>query len=136
VIVLLEDNAERCRAMIAAIKSVWRDCPIQCFGSAPSFITKLDEFLPSVALISLDHDLGPTRDGFDPGVGRDVSKTLAQRKPACPVIIHSTNVAGASAMKFDLEDAGWRVTAIAPYGDLEWIERSWLPAVRKLLLLA
>jgi hypothetical protein len=36
-------------------------------------------------------------------------------------------------MKFDLEEAGWRVKQVAPYDDLAWVEEAWLPALRELL---
>ena len=132
-IVLLEDNDERRAAMIAALGSLAPDFPLKCFDIAPGLIAKLDQLLPRAVLFSLDHDLGPARNGIDPGVGRDVAQSLALHAPVCPVIIHSTNVTGASAMKFDLDNAGWNVTLIAPYGDLEWIQQSWFPTVRKLL---
>ena len=53
------------------------------------------------------------------------------RPPRCPVIIHSTNVAGAAGMQQDLEDASWKVSTVLRYGDLNWVREAWLPQERQ-----
>lgn len=66
----------------------------------------------------------------DSGTGRDIADWLARTEPVWPVVIHSTNTAAAEGMQFVLEDAGWNVRRIAPYGDLEWINDIWLRTIR------
>ena len=68
----------------------------------------------------------------DPGDGRDVAEFLAGQTPCCPVLIHSTNGPAADSMYFTLDDAGWTVDKIAPFGE-DWIEAYWRPTVVPLL---
>jgi hypothetical protein len=70
----------------------------------------------------------------DPGTGLEVANYLAQQRPVCPVIIHSTNTRAAIAMERALADAGWSVTRVPPYGDLDWVREAWLPAARRNIL--
>ena len=105
--------------------------------NAPDTIGWLREHPDTAALIVLDHDLGPSRVGdgerFEPGIGRHESDYLLELAPSCPVLIHSTNGPAAFGMQFSLEAAGWSVTRVYPFDDLEWIERDWFPEVVRLL---
>lgn len=135
-LVMLEDDARRTEAMVAALQ---RECdlPIVLYDTAPDLVEWLRTGLSGARLLLLDHDLGPSRlrngERFEPGIGRDVADFLAERMPVCPVLIHSSNVPAAQGMQFCLERAGWTVTRIYPFDDLEWVERDWLPEVRRLL---
>jgi hypothetical protein len=134
-IVILEDNADRAAEMRAVLHEFDSKIQISFFDNAMAFCAQLKQIVGGAALISLDHDLGATRNVngrvVDPGVGRDVSRELAKQRPRCPVIIHSTNVAGAPGMRQDLTDAGWTVSTVVPYGNLTWVREAWLPQVRQ-----
>jgi hypothetical protein len=90
--------------------------------------------LDGLRLIVLDHDLEllPAADGqlVDPGTGRDVADYLAAQAPVCPIVIHTTNAPAGVGMQTVLEEAGWTVTRVVPYGSHEWIGQTWLRAVR------
>jgi ADP-ribosylglycohydrolase len=132
-ILMLEDNDERITAFqkIAGVLGdgfelkVWRD--------APSMINECEEFFPTTALISLDHDLNSTPGAkTDPGTGVDVARFLGDFMPVCPVLLHSSNTDRVYSMHNELRFAGWIVDRVGPIG-VNWIETSWLSAVRKLL---
>jgi hypothetical protein len=115
-------------------------CPqkeLVLFDNAPDTIEWLEKNLSSVILISLDHDLGPNRERngkvLDPGTGRDVVDCLVTQDPVCPVIVHSTNYVARDGMIFALEGAGWEVSYVSPYNDLEWIGEVWAEEVKKRL---
>ena len=96
-------------------------------------IEEVDVYLPSAHLISLDHDLYPEAgDTEDPGDGLEVAKHLAERKPQCPTIIHSSNADRRNMMAGEFELAGCPTTVVAPLG-ADWIEVDWSQAVRSLL---
>ena len=100
-------------------------------------IALLAERASETTLVSLDHDLKALRDADgkwrDAGTGRDVADWLARNGPACPVIVHSSNGFAARCMVLVLDDAGYRTERIVPWGDLDWVEASWLPAVIEML---
>jgi hypothetical protein len=104
------------------------------FENSPDMIVWLSDHLHRVHVLSLDHDLGPNqlRDGesFDPGIGRDVADFLATRPPQCHVILHTTNHLAAPGMRRVLEDAGWTVSHVVPYGDLDWVREMWIEEVQ------
>jgi hypothetical protein len=134
---ILEDNAERAEAMCTEVRRRAPGVEAVVFDNAPDMIRWLPGNLSALVLLSLDHDLGPSRerDGrvFNPGTGRVVASVLAAMEPACPVVIHSTNVDGALGTKFCLQDAGWSAERIIPSDDLEWIATDWGPRVAELL---
>ena len=133
-IVILEDEPRRRRAMRAALADRLPQYPPRFFTTAAEAARYLDDHLDRVLLVVLDHDLDPIsvhpRRSLDAGTGRDVADFLAARPPACPVVIHTTNRPAAVGMEAELADAGWDVSVVIPYGDLEWIAEEWLPAVR------
>jgi hypothetical protein len=107
------------------------------FDEAPAMIAWLGAHLEECALISLDHDLGPSRrideEFRDPGTGRDVADFLAARKPACPVIVHTSNPLARVGMELALQSAGWKVVRVYPQFDTDWIGTHWLAVVLELL---
>lgn len=108
-----------------------------CHDNSPDFLAWLRANFDAVRILSLDHDLGPSRvrdDGerWEPGTGMDVVDYLVTRKPAFPVIVHSSNPVSVPTMLRCLQEAGWSAHRAVPLGD-DWIERDWLSIVRTLL---
>ena len=136
-ICILEDDSQRVAAMRACLQDRVSDAHGVFFDRADAITAWLGEHLPSVGLVSLDHDLelisGPGGGLVDPGDGRDAAKFLAQREPWCPVIVHTSNAAGALSMTCTLQAAGWHVVRVVPADDLKWIEQAWLWMVKGLL---
>lgn len=132
VLPVLEDDEGRRTAM----REAWNDAelPLTFFATAAEMIRFLTVEWDRVAAVSLDHDLemieGAPGARFDPGSGRDVADFLAGRSPAFRVVVASTNVPASVGMVAVLEESGWSVERITPYGDLEWVDEVWLPAMK------
>ena len=113
---------------------------IEFFEESQKMVDFLEaENLQDVAFIALDHDLemirGREGEWMDPGTGLDVAKWLAnQSAPLCPVVVHTTNSQAASQMMDLLIESKWAAERIVPFGDLEWIDAEWFPAVRKAIV--
>lgn len=136
-IVILEDNADRCRVMRDCINDRFPQYPVLCFRSASAMTEYLERSLDRVIAISLDHDLEPETldsDEADPGTGRDVANFLATRPPTCPIVIHTTNTFGALGMKDVLEQAGWQTYPVSPFDDTAWIAQVWFPTMRRAIV--
>lgn len=133
-VAVLEDDERRREGMARILAAEVPQHEPVFFDNAPEMIAWLREHLPEVALLCLDHDLGPNRrrgdSVFDPGCGRDVVDAIAGQAPCCPVVIHTTNSLAAPGMVFALEAGGWRVERVVPFSDLEWLTVAWLPVVR------
>lgn len=138
VIAILEDNSERWTAMQPLLQDRFHQFEIRCFGASLEMIEFLRQRLPEVIAISLDHDLEllPGENGrtIDPGTGREVTSFLAEQKPVCPVIIHTTNTVAAVGMEMDLQDAGWKTLRVIPMNDTEWIADDWFPVIRRVVV--
>ncbi|MBN2377210.1 MAG: hypothetical protein JXD22_12460 [Sedimentisphaerales bacterium] len=136
-IVILDDDAERVEMMRQEITKRFPDFDYVFFDNAPDMIAWLRDSLEKVAVISLDHDLGPNQERagrvFDPGTGRDVVDFLESHKPDCPVLIHTTNQYGGDGMKYALEDFGWSVKRVIPMNDLSWIKDEWIEKIADLI---
>lgn len=136
-IAILDDEPERIAEMGRCLARCGSGCEVIAFDNAPDMVAWLADHLESVQLIGLDHDLGPTRmrdDAiFDPGTGRDVADWLAERAPACPILIHTTNAFAAPGMVLALESAGWRCARVSPYGDLDWVAEVWVDEASSLM---
>ncbi len=132
-IVVLDDESERIDEMTRCLLTRFPNYKLVVFDNAPDLIAWIEDHLPDVRLICLDHDLGPNRrrgdEVFDPGTGRDVADYLAKCQPVCPVIIHTTNSMAAPGMTLVLDDSGWQNTRMIPYNDTEWISTDWINAV-------
>ncbi len=73
-ILILEDDPRRVERFLAAIKIIDNTINIRVWSNARIMIQEVDAYLPEARLISLDHDLIPTRDDIeDPGDGLDVA---------------------------------------------------------------
>jgi CheY-like chemotaxis protein len=136
-IAVLEDNEDRIVAMRSCLRDKFPFYELSFFLSAPEAIDWLKDHASSVICLSLDHDLEPALGapaGTDPGTGREVADFLADRDAGFPIIVHSTNLHAAIGMEAVLEEVGWSVERVAPYGDLEWVTASWLPAIRNAIV--
>jgi hypothetical protein len=137
-IAILEDNKDRAAVMRDRLADRFRQYEVRVFDESATMIRFLGEYLADTVVISLDHDLemipGPDGHCTDPGTGREVADFLAGRKPACPVILHTTNSDAAAGMEMVLRDARWKTRRVVPFGDLEWIDTLWFPAVRRAIV--
>jgi hypothetical protein len=138
-IAILEDNLDRRCAM-----QRWLDDRLYMyqhlfFDEAAEMVAWLEQYRGECLIIGLDHDLElkQTPDGrwADPGTGRMVADYLAaQLPPLCPVLVHSSNGPAADGMVALLQETGWQVDAVRPYADTKWIDETWWPAFRRMLL--
>jgi hypothetical protein len=137
-IVILEDNADRQAVMRACIADRFYTFDAQIFDDASEMIRFLETNLGETLVISLDNDLdlkpGPDGRSVDPGEGRQVAEFLAKQKPVCPVIIHTTNTNAADAMTEALTAAGWKTRRVIPFDDMNWIESTWFPVMRRAIV--
>jgi hypothetical protein len=132
-LLLLEDNAERIERFAAVLRALEPPLPFQVWRNAWHMIRDMEVFLAQAHVLSLDHDLDPEEgDESDPGTGWDVTRYLAARKPACPVIIHTSNGERATWMEGEFERGGWIYQRVPPLGE-DWIEHDWRQAVRRCL---
>lgn len=133
----LEDNEERCAEMERLLAEAIPDAELEFFDNAPDMIAWLARHLDSVALVSLTHDLGPSRfrDGmlFDPGIGRDVTDFLVEMDRPFPVVAHTAAGSRSRDMLQPLDLAGWPTVLVEPKRDLKWIAADWVPSVAELL---
>lgn len=132
-ILILEDNDERIAAFQKAVAALGDGFGVKVWRDAPSMMAECESFFPTAVLISLDHDLNPQPGATaDPGTGLDVAKFLAECRPVCPLIIHSTNADRAHSMHSELRFADWFAERVGPIGN-DWIETLWLRKAREFL---
>lgn len=132
-ILILEDNDQRIAAFQKAVAALGDDFELKVWRDAPSMMAECESFFPTTALISLDHDLNPQSGAMtDPGTGLDVAKFLAECRPVCPLIIHSTNADRAHSMHNELRFADWFAERVGPMGN-DWVEKLWLRKAREFL---
>ena len=106
-ILILEDNDERIASFQKTVAAFGEGFELKVWKDAPSMIAECEAFFPTTALISLDHDLIPTRGAtVDPGTGADVARFLGDFMPVCPVLIHSSNTDRVYSMHNELRFAG------------------------------
>jgi hypothetical protein len=100
-------------------------------------IAWLARHIEEVDLVSLAHDLGPSRfrDGmlFDPGTGRDVTDFLVEMDRSFPVIVHTSNSVAGLRMLTMLEDAEWPCFRIEAKENPDWVKAEWAPLVAEVL---
>ncbi len=134
-IAILEDNEERQAAMRRCLADRFHRFEAVLFDRPAEMIAWLRTELPNTLLISLDHDFDLLPDPVtgtltDPGTGREVADFLSANPPSCPILIHTSNHHAAEGMRRVLGESGWSTQVIAPFDDLEWIEKTWFRAVR------
>lgn len=133
-ILVLDDDSERLAGFRAAHARLGGEHELRTWSSAPRMIADLERWLSGARLVSLDHDLYKTDENdADLGTGRMVADFLAQRPPACPAIVHSTNTDAAWGMHNVLSRARWQVEIVHHLNEPSWIEDRWLPVARRLL---
>ncbi len=127
---ILEDEQERIDRFLAVLGSGWL---VKFWRNVHLMIQEAPEYLKNVDLISLDHDLYVVNPNeADPGDGLDVAKWLAEQKPTCPVIVHSSNSDRAHCMLGEFELGGWQAKYVYPVGD-DWIESYWIKVVNEFI---
>jgi hypothetical protein len=136
-VAILDDDTTRCAEMERSLTQALPDATPEFFDSAPDMIAWLARHIDDVALVSLTHDLGPSRfrDGmlFDPGTGRDVTDFLIEMDRSFPVIVHTTAGPRSKSMLTLLEHAEWPCVQVEPKGDSGWIGNEWAPCVAEML---
>jgi hypothetical protein len=136
-VAILDDDKDRCVEMAKSLTQAVPEAELEYFDNAPDMIAWLARHLDNVALVSLTHDLGPSRfrDGmlFDPGTGRDVTDFLVEMERTFPVVVHTPAGSRNRDMLLPLEHAGWPCSRIESKKNIEWIRTGWTPQVAKLL---
>ncbi len=129
-VLMLEDDRDRLQRFARILHQHNGSLEFRHWRTAESFIDGFKSITQDPCLICLDHDLfAYSPDEPDPGDGRDVARFLAQNKPCCHIIIHSSNSYAADSMLYTLLDAGWDAEKIAPLGS-DWIESFWWPTAK------
>jgi len=130
---ILDDKKNRRAEMEASLLQSGSDISVEHFDNAPDMIAWLARHIEEVDLVSLAHDLGPSRfrDGmlFDPGTGRDVTDFLLEMDRSFPVIVHTSNNTAGQRMVNMLEEAEWPCFRVEAKDDLAWINAKWAPLV-------
>ena len=136
-IAILEDYPARMAAMQTVLAGRFGRYASLFIHTAPAMIEWIQGHYESLALLSLDHDLGlvtlATDEAVNPGDGRDVANFLQNLRPVCPVILHTSNPWGRQEMEATLTRAGWPVYIVRPEPDLTWIETAWARQIRQCL---
>jgi hypothetical protein len=90
-VAILDDTAARVVEMRAVLREVLPECEVVAFDNVADFVDWQPGGLGEAVLISLDHDLGPSREPreaggerFEPGIGRDAADVMALYAPTCP----------------------------------------------------
>ena len=129
---MLEDSGERLERFAAVLAEIAPGVAWMHWRDARRMMRECGAYLGACRLICLDHDLEAAPGEGDPGDGLEVARFLAARRPACPILIHSSNGDGATRMLGEFELAGCRAHTILPLG-AEWIERYWRRRVEGLM---
>lgn len=87
----------------------------------------IDVYLIDAFAVSLDHDLH-VPGVADAGDGLLIAEQIAERKPNCPVIIHTSNSEKSRQMQGVLEAAGLNVRLAGAIGE-QWVENDWVTEV-------
>ena len=135
-ILILEDNEDRTADFRRAVSQLGNDYELKVWRDAHSMCAECEAFLPTAALISLNHDLNPAPGASaDPGTGLDVAKFLGDFQPACPVLLHSSDTDRVYLMFNELRFGGWTVELLDRSGlpGNSWVLTSWLESARRLM---
>jgi hypothetical protein len=133
-VLILEDKPERQAEFQRIAPTLGDQFEVLIWDDANRMRKECERFLPNAALISLEHDLDPKPGGHaDPGSGLDVAKFLAEKKPVCPVIVHTMNTDRSFSILNELRFADWRVDRVGPIGE-RWIEKYWTSKAREMLV--
>lgn len=130
-VLILEDDPQR-RAEFERVATTMR-LRVKVWDNAERMRAECEKYFSDAALISLEQDLG--QPGEDPGTGLDVAKFLAEKRPVCPVIVHTTNTDRSFSIYNELRFADWNVDRVSPITE-RWIDKQWAPKARELLTAA
>jgi hypothetical protein len=137
-IAILEDNVDRQAVMRRCLADRFYTFDAHFFDESSAMIQFLELNLQETLAISLDNDLelkpGPDGRLMDPGSGVEVAEYLAGKPAVCPVVIHTTNTRAAELMNSALAAGGWRTRRVVPFDDMNWIESTWLVAIRRAIV--
>jgi CheY-like chemotaxis protein len=132
-ILILEDDLIRIDRFKTVLSRFGSGYELKFWQSAKNMIKEFDGYIQTATLISLDHDLAPIEpEGQDSGDGLDAARFIASHEPACPVIIHTSNISRSEMMAGVLELEGWMVKRVSPIGN-DWIEIDWANLVKQLI---
>ncbi|MDB6112236.1 MAG: N-formylglutamate deformylase [Pedosphaera sp.] len=127
-ILILDDNGERIAAFQKMVPALGDEFELKIWRDASSMASESESFFPTAAIISLSYGGDPKP--FETGL--DAAKFLAQARPVCPVIIHSTDTDHGCSMENELRFADWIVERIR-LGGTGSIETIWLQKIREFL---
>ena len=133
-VLILEDKPERQAEFERLAPMLGEQFEVRIWDDANRMREECEPFLPNAALISLEHDLDPKPGAcLDPGTGLDMAKFLAEKKPVCPVIVHTMNTDRCFSILNELRFADWRVDRVGPIGE-RWIEKYWARKAKEMLV--
>lgn len=133
-LLILDDDRARLGGFEQIAQRLGQGWTVKGWRDAPGMIADLERHLDEAGLVSLDNDLYKDLDGDPgPGSGRAVAEHLSKLKPACPVIVHSTNTDAAWGMHNALRSGGWTVELVHHLNQPRWIEELWLPVAARLV---
>jgi len=133
-VLILDDKPERQAEFERMGTRLGDDFEVLIWDDANRMRTECERFLSRAALISLEQDLDAKPGAsYDPGSGLDVAKFLAEKKPVCPVIVHTSNTDRSFSILNELRFADWRVDRVGPIGE-RWIEKYWTSKAREMLV--
>jgi hypothetical protein len=141
-VLILEDKPEHQAEFERLAPTLGEEFEVLIWDDANRMRSECERFLPRAALISLEHDLDcqpGTR--VDPGsgldmakfLGLDMAKFLAEKRPVCPVIVHTSNTDRSYSILNELRFADWRVDRVGQVGQ-QWIEKYWTAKAKELLV--
>jgi hypothetical protein len=131
-VLILDDKPERQAEFERIAPALGEDLEVLFWDDAHRMRKECERFLSRAALISLEQDLDG-KFGGNPGSGLDVAEFLAEKKPVCPVIVHTSNTDRSFSILNELRFADWNVDRVGPIGD-RWIEKYWSPKAKELLV--
>jgi hypothetical protein len=117
-LLVLDDDRTRLGGFEEIASRLGDDWIVKGWRDAPTMLAEIDQYLDGAGLISL-------------GSGRVVADYLCKRKPACPVIVHTTNTDAAWGMHNVFRSAGWTVELVHHLSQPKWIEEVWLPVAKR-----
>ncbi len=126
-ILILEDNKERRASFERAARELGGGIEVKIWDDPAQMQKECEKYFPYAALISLEHDLS-----HDRADGLEIAKFLAEKRPVCPVLIHTANSDRCFSMMNELRFADWVVDRVPPVGD-SWINRKWAPKAKELI---
>ena len=133
-VLILDDKSERRAEFERLAPTLGDDFEVLIWDDANRMQKECERFLSRAALISLENDLdGKPGACSDPGTGLDVAKFLAEKKPVCPVIVHTSNTDRSFSILNELRFADWRVDRVGPFGE-RWIEKYWARKAKEMLV--